>query len=119
MDARKINLVFTIGKNMDNDEYYLWGYETAGINTEKDKEKDKDHKNRQDIIDCKQKIRDLESSGMISKNQQMELDLLNKKIVEIQAGCFHDFEIVVLFQLNKRFCKKCDFEDLKYNHFAK
>ncbi len=55
---------------------------------------------------------------MISKDQQKEIDDLRLKIENMRTSCWHEWETVILFQYPRRLCKRCDKEDLSFNHNA-
>ena len=96
----------------DEDDYY-YGQAYSEVYS---MELPKKNKKSDDIYKHKQRIKEINRSGMSSKEVLKEIEDLNKKIEELQSNCYHNWEIVTLFQLPKRICKECDMQDLNYSH---
>jgi hypothetical protein len=57
-------------------------------------------------------IRLLRRKNGISKDEQSTLEAKEAELAEIQRRCYHVYENVVLFLQIRRFCYKCDKEDV-------
>ena len=105
----------------DDDENYIWGY--YGFESDTERKSTNNSTNsftsaKDDIYKYRERIKEISKTGMISKDQKKEIEELEKKIGSLRSNCNHNWEIVIMFQLPRRFCRRCDQEDFAYNHNA-
>lgn len=100
---------------MFDDDNYLWGYysEASGESSS-----NANYSTKEEILKHKNRLRDLTKNGMVSKDQKKEIEDIQQKIENLRSSCWHDWEIVTMFQYPRRYCRRCDKEDLTYNHNA-
>lgn len=63
------------------------------------------------------KIRELKHKGLLSLTDGAALKIYEHELSEIRKTCSHDWgRPLLMYMRHRRYCRRCDFEDLKYDH---
>ena len=62
------------------------------------------------------RIKKLKAQTLLSLSDGEELAGLERELEDVRKRCHHAYDVILLFNRHRRFCRLCDAEDHSYVH---